>query len=81
MLESIANEEKVLKVELLTIRLLIVPETCSWYQVGEFWTAWKKERKMGSFHTAGDTSDTVKTCLKRPPHGARESGRYRQVVS
>ena len=22
-----------------------------------------------------------KTCLKRPPHGARNSGRYRQVVS
>ena len=22
-----------------------------------------------------------KTCLKRPPHGAKESGRYRQVVS
>ena len=22
-----------------------------------------------------------KTCLKRPPHGARKNGRYRQVVS
>ena len=26
-------------------------------------------------------TDYSKTCLKRPPHGARKSGRYRQVVS
>ena len=28
-----------------------------------------------------NTKNYSKTCLKRPPHGARESGRYRQVVS
>ena len=65
------------KIEFWPLLLLIDLEISQGVDSKKKETKWS-ESDQNSFDRQKQYS---KTCLKRPPHGARESGRYRQVVS
>ena len=71
------------RVVLQTLRdhkLFCKPSKCMFGVTENEYEGWPPSQKQCSIRASRRAFNYSKTCLKRPPHGARKSGRYRQVV-